>query len=126
MADTDKSKDIDLSKVPKSILTRLTSIVDFLQRFKLDKIEIDSEVHKEFVANVSFKTVVVIREYSYLPDILKVEESKQTASVNALLDKVSSLLKEIYRDGMSKQTEAFDAAVETFEGFLSSTTVEED
>jgi hypothetical protein len=126
MADVDKTKDIDLSKIPSSILTRLTGIVDFLQRFKLDKIEIDSEVHKEFVANVSPRTVTVIREYSCLPAILKVEDSKQTALVNDLLDKASSLLKEIYRAGLSKQTVTFDAAVETFEEFLASTIVEED
>lgn len=126
MANTANPKDIDMSKLPNSILIRLTSLVELLQRFKTDQIEIDSDVHKDFVANASTRTVAVIKEYSLLPDVLKDEGSEQTALVNDSLDKADKLLKEIYRDGLAKQTASFDSAVTSFEEFLSLTITEED
>lgn len=121
-----KENEIELSKIPKSVLARLTSIVDLLQRFKEDKIEIDSISQKEFVTAVSPNTILVVKEYSLLPKVLVAEGTKETNALNALLDKSKELLNEIYRAGLSKQAVGFNAAVASYEEFLSATTVEED
>lgn len=121
-----KENEIELSKIPKSVLARLTSIVDLLQRFKEDKIEIDSISQKEFVTAVSPNTILVVKEYSLLPKVLVAEGTKETNALNALLDKSKELLNEIYRAGLSKQAVGFNTAVASYEEFLSATTVEED